>query len=231
MPIVAHSDLALRLANPYKQMKTLRGMLRQSSLSVGRAMTLPPSDFKPQTDTEILLLTCTLPGDEELSPTARTLEWLWRTTPQPFSVNIGGNIKTVKDVAEGCEAVGFRWVAFDPMGVVVPKNKDFRADLFIGRTPSRIPRLDYFLDRRDPRELAGIEAFMAIRLVPRLMHEAWDGQTVILPRLEAVGTRDGSSPGAITFNISEHAMLGWVNWWEYNYYGHVRIVPTIRELT
>ncbi len=204
--------------------------MAKSNLSLGRRISLPPTWYTAWSATETLLLTCTLSGTENLSPTARTLEWLWSIAPDDFNVDMRVEIESVKDVADGRETIGYRWVAFDPIGIIIPANKNFRADLFIGRTSPDIPEFDFPFPRK-PRTLAGIEAFMAIQLIPRLMHEALDGHTVILPRLEAVETGGDASPGPISITLSENQLQGESTWWGHNYYGDQMIIPTIRELS
>lgn len=230
MHTYVHSDFAIHLAKPIRQIENLRQLLKKNGRVIARGASLIPPPFKAETETEILLLTMRFSGNAVYTPTAETIKWLLDSY-NDTKIRSSLDYTRMSDIVEPDEPIGFRWVGFDPFGVVFEPEQDFRADVFIGNVPEHLPQLELYKYNRELSTLAGIEAFAALHLLPRLTREAWRGATVVLPRVQAADDHPGSEAGALWFVQTEDRLRVSATRWTYGYYGHKLIIPTIRELT
>lgn len=220
------------LASPQTQIEAL--LARRAAGNVGSGADIPPIPaWSASTHSEVLLLLEVLPADSDMSLVARTFLYHWNAIELEKKLDL--DLETLSDLV-GEPEPGLEWVAFDPRGMLIHEESDFRADVFMG-LPHHPGLLVPGLAR--PRlgegwEPAGLEVFAAIASFPELMREAWVGSRndrlwPIIPRLQAI-TERGYGMGHLEVGWwDQHRIRAYGHDWSYNHYGHPWVVPTVRR--
>lgn len=232
----ALSAASLERADPRAQVHRLLERDQYNGGKLTFADIPPIPEFRPQSRTEILLLR----PPTSLTTTLAFVE-LWKSIRPGLKDDLRLDPLTVEDVT-GQDPPPMSWVGFDPCGILIDSEQDFRADVLarkVGadyhgvRNPSQ--------DMRPVEDLAGLEVFFVLSTMESVLEDAWvKGREVALyvtiPRLEAKYPKkemviDHKGVVCLEWWPKQGGIDCYSQYWEYNYYGHDRAVPTIRQLS
>lgn len=228
----AYSAVAREQATPEAQAECLLERNKgRAGVEVNQsAIPSVPTGYVPQSPTELLLLKEVHPPAPGVTMTARSVTRAWNAIEGGKHLDLKAG--SWRDSFGSVLEPGYTWVAFDPCGLRIEEEAEFRPNVFIRR--ARASNSQPFPGLPEIEALAGIEVFTALSTVPLAMNEVWArgrnqvAPGVIIPRLSALST-DGRY-GVVELKLAREGLECWVRDWDYGHYGQHYVIPTVRAL-
>jgi len=232
------SQAARHASDPQAQIHEHRWIAKEQGRDFDESLIPDLPAFEKTTPTEVLLLHEIREPDNRQAIVPFNFQSIWQTIDLKRKFEF--DVDTLVDLA-GDPTPGFSWVAFDPLGIVIGEEQDFRADRMVSREtyPESLDQGHMpgsFNRQQNAVSLAGLELFTALSTIPAVVYDAWVQERnhplrPVIPRLEACA-QDNTHPGVIEMHWwPDSGIRTWPQRWTYNHYGHSWVIPKVRRLT